>query len=72
MRKRAKGLWSSRLTEDNIVEMSICDRGNALEKDVGKRQVPRADATFPSMYAFFQHFLLIKGCDEAWLSGNGF
>jgi hypothetical protein len=52
--------------------MSICDRGNALEKDVGKRQVPRADATFPSMYAFFQHFLLIKGCDEAWLSGNGF
>jgi hypothetical protein len=39
MRKRAKGLLPSRLTEDNIVEMSICDRGNALEKDVGKRQV---------------------------------
>jgi hypothetical protein len=38
MRKRAKGLLPSRLTEDNIVEMSICDRGNALEKDVGKRQ----------------------------------
>jgi hypothetical protein len=38
MRKRAKGLLPSRLTEDNIVEMSICDRGNAFEKDVGKRQ----------------------------------
>jgi hypothetical protein len=38
MRKRAKRLLPSRLTEDNIVEMSICDRGNALEKDVGKRQ----------------------------------
>jgi hypothetical protein len=32
MRKRAKELLPSRLTEDNIVELSICDRGNALKK----------------------------------------